>query len=377
MKKVLMVASVPSMLGQFNIGNLQLLQSMGYQVEVACNFNDRSVWTEDCVKKFQDQLQEMNISYYQIDFERNALRIKGHFKSYIQMKSLLKEKQYTFIHFHTPIAGAIGRLAAHKCKVRAVYTAHGFHFFKGAPLKNWLIFYPVERYFSRYTDVLITINKEDYRRAKKFHAKDVRYIPGVGVDTENFSYQHDGDDIRKEFGMDDSMKILLSVGELNENKNHEIIIRAMAKMQSKNICYMICGIGGREEYLKELARKSGVQDRVFLLGYRTDMKNIYAQADVFVFPSFREGLSVALMEAMASGLPVVCSDIRGNRDLVVPQKGGYLLQGNSEETYAQAMERILTEKENSRDMSEYNKNRIKRFDRKNVDMKMKQIYAHF
>ena len=198
------------------------------------------------------------------------------------------------------------------------YTAHGFHFYNGAPLKNWLIFYPVEKCLSRYTDVLITINNEDYKRAtEKFHAKKMFYISGAGVDVEKFAPRQSGrDKIRAELGLEDTDFMLLSVGELNENKNHASVIKAIA---GKDITYVIVGKGDKEAELKTMADENNVDLR--LTGYRNDVADFYDAADVYILPSIRKGLNVSLMEAMDSGLPVACSPIRCNTDLVDEEDG--------------------------------------------------------
>lgn len=219
MKKVLMIASVPSMIGQFNMNNILLLQKMGYQVEVACDFLDRSVWTIEQAQRFENELQEKQIVRHQIDFTRNALHIGKHRLAYLQLKKLLDNEMYTFIHCHTPIAGALGRMAAHAKGIRTIYTAHGFHFYKGAPIINWILYYPVERFLARWTDLLIVINKEDYERAKKFHAGKVEYIPGVGIDTECIKKVIvDREKKRKELGIPEKAYVLLSVGELSKDR---------------------------------------------------------------------------------------------------------------------------------------------------------------
>lgn len=190
MKKVLIVATVPSMIGQFNMSNIKILQNMQYKVEVACNFKDKTVWDERRISELKEILNLKRVQFYQIDFIRNAFDIPRHFKAYKQLKKLVHRKKYEIIHCHTPIAAMIARIVAHQEKIKIIYTAHGFHFFKGAPIKNWFLYYPVEKFLSQWTDCLITINKEDYHRAKrKFYAKRTEYIPGVGVNTKNFVNQ--------------------------------------------------------------------------------------------------------------------------------------------------------------------------------------------
>lgn len=219
-----------------------------------------------------------------------------------------------------------------------IYTAHGFHFFKGAPLINWLVFYPIEKLCSRWTDVLITITREDYHLAQnKMHAKKVIYVPGVGIDTAVFAPMAcdavTNAKKRKELKLAMTDIVMLSVGELNKNKNHEIMLRAMAQLGNKDLHYVIAGQGNLKDYLEKLARELGVADKLHLLGFRSDVKELFKIADFFAHPSFREGLSVAVMEAMANALPVICTGIRGNTDLIENNKGGYLLNQMSKKLH--------------------------------------------
>lgn len=312
-KHVLMVATVPSMIGQFNMDNIRILQEMGYIVDVAADFTDTSIWPIERVEKFKNQMTEMNIKCVQLDFSRSPLKLKRHIDSYKETLNLLRDRNYSFIHTHTPIASAVVRMAAHKVGIKVIYTAHGFHFYDGAPLKNWMIFYPVEKFLSKWTDVLITINKEDYKRVReKFKAKKTVYIPGVGVDTEKFAPRASGREmIRKELALTDNHIMLLSVGELNENKNHEAVIRAIAGM---DVTYVIVGKGDLQDCLEAAAKECDVDLR--LMSFRNDVADFYDAADVYILPSIREGLNVSLMESMASGLPVACGNIRGNTDLI-------------------------------------------------------------
>lgn len=187
MKRVLVLASVASMIDQFNIPNIKLLQEMGYQVDVACNFIEGSSCTDEKIKMLLGTLNDLHVNWYQIDFARNITNIRRNVKAFKQVKRLLKDKHYIFIHCHSPIGGVIGRIAGKITKTKLVYTAHGFHFYKGAPIKNWLLYYPVEKLCSYFTDVLICINKEDYELAKKkMKAKKIEYVPGIGIDLKKF-----------------------------------------------------------------------------------------------------------------------------------------------------------------------------------------------
>ena len=318
----------------------------------------------------------MGVRYFQIDFSRNILKVNEILTAYKQVKQLLEKEKYTFIHCHSPIGGAVGRLAAHRTHTKVIYTAHGFHFYKGAPLLNWLIYYPIEKWLSRYTDVLITINKEDYQRAKqKFHAKETKYIPGVGIDVEKIqTVQVDRDAKRRELGIEPDDFLLLSVGELNKNKNHEVVIRALAELNNKKVKYAICGKGDLKEHLEELAEKLGVKDQLFLLGFRTDVIEICKSADVFVFPSKREGLSVALMEAMACGLPCVVSKIRGNVDLVEKGVNGFVFENKKDKEIEESIHQAIENNTIRHSMKLENEKKMMVYDVKIVREDIKKIY---
>ena len=312
MKKALFVATVGRFLG-FERNDIKTLQSLGYEVHIATNLR---------LSEF-DNFQADGIIRHQIDFARIPWS-KTNLSAYKQLKKLFKEIHFDIVHCHTPMGGVLGRLAAKKYRksgTKVIYTAHGFHFCKNAPKKNWLMFYPVEWLLAHWTDVLITINEEDYALAKKhMHAKRVEYVPGVGIDLQKFSSavpdKGKNGEFRKSLGIAESGKLVLSVGELNANKNHEAVIRALARIKDKSIHYAIAGTGDLLDYLENLANELGISDRVHLLGYRSDVADLYRAADLYIHPSLREGLSVALMEAIASKTAVICSDIRGNTDLV-------------------------------------------------------------
>ncbi len=345
-KKALMCATVASMIGQFNMANIQILQSLGYEVHVACSFTDTSVWTTERIQQFIDQLNELGVKRFQIDLARSPKNIGKLTASYKEIQQLLFREKYTIVHVHTPVAAAEVRLAAksyneaierrHKegkpapDRLKVIYTAHGFHFYDGAPLKNWLLFYPVEKELSRWTDVLITINNEDYNRAKnKFHAKKVVKIPGVGVDTAKFETCHvDIRAKRHELDIPEGAFTLLSVGELSNRKNQLVVIEAMKKLKDKDIVsynhiyYLCVGQGELEEKYRMLINKYGLDSHVKLLGFRSDIGELCETVDCFVHPSVREGLGIAPLEAMASGLPLISTYVNGIKDYTENGKSG-------------------------------------------------------
>ena len=162
MKRVLMLASVASMIDQFNMPNIVLLQKLGYQVDVACNFIEGNTCSDERVAELKQKLQDMHVRCCQIDFARNIKHMGQNMRALRQVEGLMKQNGYVFCHCHSPIGGVVARIAGHRTKTKVIYTAHGFHFYQGAPVMNWLVYYPVEKMLSRWTDVLITINHEDY-----------------------------------------------------------------------------------------------------------------------------------------------------------------------------------------------------------------------
>lgn len=378
-KKALCLASMASNLDNFNRNNVKTLQSLGYDVTLASNFHtSEDINSQEKIDSFVKEMEADGVHIAQVDFSRKIGNIGGQIKSYKQVKELVNQG-FDLIHCHAPICAAITRSCAKKYqksgKSKVIYTAHGFHFYEGAPIKNWLLFYPIEKHYSRYTDVLTTINTEDYKRAtEKFKAKKTIYVPGIGVDTAMFGASNKGHEIRKELGLSETDTMLLSVGELNENKNHKVVIKALAELKERgelpdNLHYIIAGIGDKEKELKKQVTESGLNAKVGLVGYRSDIADFYDAADAFLFPSFREGLSVSLMEAMASGLPVICSKIRGNTDLIDDGRGGLFFDSGDSGSARETIRELLNT--NKEEMGIYNLQKIKGFDIKKVDETMK------
>lgn len=374
-EKVLILASVASMIDQFNIPNINLLQSLDYDVHVACNFEKGSTCSLDKIMELKKKLDLMNVKIYQIDFTRSVFDIKQDIIAYRQVKKIMVDNKYKFIHCHSPIGGVVGRLACKFTKTKCIYTAHGFHFYKGAPFKNWMIFYPIEKWLSRYTNVLITINQEDFERAKKkLKVKHIVYVPGIGINLKKFQFENlNQNTFRKEFGLMDDDIMLISVGELNVNKNHQIVIKALGEIKNPRIHYIVAGQGNRKQDLLNLAKEYKMEDRLHLLGFRNDIAKLYKESDIFIHPSFREGLSVAVMEAMACGLPCIVSNIRGNKDLI-DKEGGFLFELTKLSTLRHAIEELVKNKNLREKYGNYNEIKINSFSIDKIQKMMKDIY---
>ena len=372
-KKVLFVATVvKTHMMQFHLPYLKMFQDMGWETAVASrnDYEDPA----DCVIPYCD-------TYFDIPFERMPWKPKN-LTAYRMLKKIIDEGSYDIIHCHTPVGAMIARLAAlsaRKKGTKVIYTAHGFHFFKGAPLLNWLLFYPAEWLLAPVTDVLITINQEDHQRAlKQLHAKRIEYVPGVGIHTEKFrELTIDRTEKRRSLGYGEEDFLALTVAEMTPNKNHITILKAMALLKDReefrHIHYLICGRGEMWASLEESARELGIADHVNFLGYRTDAPELYKASDLFLFVTFREGLSVALMEAMSSGMPIVCAKIRGNTDLIDDGVSG-LFSENHPEAVAEHILAMYRDPQRRQLLGKAAAEKALLFDDKNVLNQVKEIY---
>ncbi len=347
MKKALMMASVASMIDLFNMDNMEILKNLEYEVDVACNFEYGSITSQDRVDKFKEELIRDNFEVHHIPVPRSIFSVGDIITSYRIMEKLCSENDYQIVHCHSPIGGVIARMACRKARkkgTKVIYTAHGFHFFKGAPIKNWLLYYTAERMTSKFTDSLITINKEDYENAQRFNIDNTEYVPGIGIDVDKIKNVNiDKSKKRLEFNLNEDDFVLFTAGQLSKRKNHEVVIKALAAIENKNVKLLICGLGELESYLRELIAELGLENRVTLAGYRNDVIEQLHAADCFVFPSLQEGLPVALMESMATGLPIVCSNIRGNIDLIEHGVNGFLVDPKDVNGFARYIEKIVSD----------------------------------
>ena len=368
--RILYVTTISLTINTFFKPHIDMLVKEGHEVDIACNCSDLNV---------DEFYINLGCKVHQIDFSRSPISADN-LKAFGQLKHLVENGNYDIVHCHTPNAAVITRLVCRKFRkkngLKVFYTAHGFHFYQGAPKLNWLVYYPVEKFCSRYTDKLITINTEDYVLAKsKFKAKEVYYVPGVGIDLSRFGkITVDKMVKRQEIGVPENAFLLLSVGELNENKNHQVVIKAMARMNDSNVHYAIAGVGEKKDDLLKLAAELGVSDRVHLLGYRKDVESLVRSADLFCFPSQREGLGLAAVEAMACGLPVVAAENRGTKEFVVPDKNGFLCGCFDVDAFAESIKKVIEDRNLLQRFSENTYDAVKKFGLYNVIHTMKEIY---
>ena len=371
-KKILFVATVWNFFN-FLRRDIKMLTDEGWEVHCATNFEyyKKPIEIENLVVK------------HQIDFARTPLNMTN-VSAVRQLAELMTQEHFDIVHCHTSVGALAARLTADKYRrtgTKVIYTAHGLYFYKGAPIKDWLLYYPVEWLLSWKTDVQITINREDYETASKhFHAGETVYVPGVGIDTARFRPgTADVQAKRTELGVGDDEIMLLSVGELCARKNHALVIRTLKELGDDRIKYFIAGNGGMREQLEALIKELGMEERVFLLGPRGDVPELCRAADLYVFPSHQEGLPVALMEAIACERPVICSKIRGNVDLITD--GDWMFDQHSTDSLKECLQRVL----GARTRSEFaafaaetvreNRERLRPFQSDAVAERMREIYG--
>lgn len=376
MKKILYILNVANRVNNFSEASMLAAQKLGYEFHIAGNWGYRT----DAERK--DDEKKYGIKIFQVDFIRIPYDLRN-IKAYRQIVSIMQKEKYDIVHCNTPIGGIVGRIAAKRSNVKKViYQVHGFHFYKGASLISRTVFKWVEMLLAHWTDAIITINKEDYESALKFNLKKcgkIYYLPGVGIDTNIYISNFTRRDIirqkkREELGIPLDKFLIISVGELNGNKNNQIIIKAMAKTHISKIQYVICGTGEKQRKLEVLADKLGINNQIYFLGYRTDIKDLYQISDLFVMASFREGMPRSLMEAMASGLPCIVSNIRGNVDLIKDNVNGILCDPKDENAFAKAIVNLFNNETVRTEMGRRNIDIIQDFDLDKVIRKTEKLY---
>ena len=358
MKKVLFVATVNRHIIGCHLPYLKWFKEQGYEVYVASRGTEK---IEYCDKHFD------------LPFERFPLKVNN-IKAYKELKKIIRDSHYDIIHCHTPVGGVLARLAARKERkkgTKVLYTAHGFHFYKGAPLLNWLIYYPVEKICAKWTDCLITLNEEDYNLAKnKLKAKKVELVNGVGVDRSKFDFMmsdSEKEKIRNELKLKKDDFVLIQVGELNKNKNQIMTIQAMKKIieKNKNVKLLLVGKGSLKDYYEKKIKEYNLEKNVFLLGYRKDIPKLLKISDCLISTSKREGLPLNLIEAAMSGIPIIATNCRGNREVA-----NVLVDIDDVDKICEDILECMKNNE------KFIYNNIEKYSLKNIIVEMKEIYKN-
>ena len=330
MKKVLFVATVASHIKSFHLPYLRLLKENGYKTYVAANWNIQNENKLEYVDEFiQLPIRRCPYSFHNL-------------KAIKQLKKIIDQEQFDIIHCHTPMGSVVARLATKKTKkngTRVIYTSHGFHFFKGAPLKNWLLYYPVEWYLAKYTDTIITINKEDYNRAKnKFskRCKDIQYVSGIGIDPKKFDIKisdKEKNELRKSLGLKQDDFILSCIARLDKNKNQGLLIECMEQLvkEHDNIHLLLAGSDELNGYYQNIVKEKELSNNIHFLGNRNDIPKILKITDVVISTSKREGFGLNLVEALISEVPIIGTNNRGHREIIENGINGFIIENNIDE----------------------------------------------
>lgn len=369
MKKILFVATITEHFYYFHLPYLKMFHELGWQVDVASHGDVELPWCDN---------------RYEIPIRRSPAD-KENLQAYKLLRKIIKDNNYDIVHCHTPMGGILARLASASQRrngTKVLYTAHGFHFYKGAPKLNWLVYLPIEFVMSMLTDCLITINEEDYVCARKYlRTKDIRKVNGVGYNSDRYFpvSAEEKYKLREQLGFSEDDKLLIYVAEMNANKNQAMLIKALKKVSEKrdDVRLLIAGADNFDGKYPSLAKELGVYDKVDFLGHREDINDLLHASDIAVGSSYREGLPVNVMEALACGLPVVLSDNRGHRVLGSDGENGYIVDIDDYEKMADKICTILDDQGLYSSMSDKAVELIKPFSKESVLVELKDIYNHY
>ena len=367
-KRIMMIATTDNMLWQFMIPHIKHLQKLGNEVECVCART--GFW-------FDELKDKHGFIVHEIDFARNPFKL-ANIKGYKQLCKLQKERNFDLVYCQQPVGGMMGRLIGKKFKIPVVYTAHGFHFFKGCGFANKLIYKPVEKWLSKYTTALITINDEDYQNALKMKAKSVYKINGIGMEFKKYDETSETkEDIRKSLELTNDDFVIVTVAEFIKRKNYETMLKTIQvlKKRNLNVKFLVCGRGRDENKIKNWIKKFDIEDCVRLLGYRKDINRIMNCSDMFYLASYQEGLTLSVIEAMSFGIPCVVSNVRGNRDLIEDGKGGFICDPEDSVGFAKAIEKLLNNAELGQQFGQFNQNKIKIYTVDTVKEQLEKIYG--
>jgi len=369
MKKILFVANIHKHFLAFHLPYIKWFKENGYEVHVAAN--DGSV------------IVPMVDKQWNICIERNPFN-KNNIKAYRELKSIVEKEKYCLVTSHTAMGGVLARLASRKARknfgLKVLYTAHGFHFFKGSPKFYWLMYYPMEKLLSRYTDALITINQEDYDLVKShgFKNKATYKIPGIGFNADRLKKENEGQkkDLRVKIGYNQSDFILIYVAEFIPRKNHRFIINALPEIINKipEFKLLFAGRGRDMNTTRAFAKSIGVEKYIDFLGFRNDIGDLLALSDIGISASKQEGLPLNVAEEMYSGLPVVASEDRGHKEMIVQGENGFIFPQNDRKAFVDAIVYLYENHGKRKEMGEYAAKSIQKFSIENSLKEMVKIY---
>jgi len=369
MKKILFIASIDKHILAFHLPYLKLLKDAGFTVDVASRGKENMDY---CDHK------------YNVLFERSPYSI-GNYKAYKCLREIIESNCYDLIHCHTPMVSVLTRIAsidARKKGAKVLYTAHGFHFYDGAPKINWLIYYPVEWVLSSFTDGLITINNEDYFRAKKrFFAKKKYIIPGIGIREDRFHIVDENEKmkIRKALGVKRNDFVLLYIAEFIPRKNHRFIVECISVLKELigDICVLFAGQGVLMDEIKSMVDKYQLNDQIRFLGWVNNIGDYIAITDVGVSSSYSEGLGLGLAEEMNCGVPVIATKERGHKELIDHGVNGYMYDIDNKDQFIRFVSELYVDLEKRVALGKNAKEKVKKFHISNSLKCMQEIYGEW
>ncbi len=365
--KILLICTTDNMIWQFLLPHIKDLQEYGATVDCVCS--KTGFWFDELKTKY-------GLNMIEVPMERSPLKLVN-LKAYKKVKELQKQNKYDIVYCQQPVGGMIGRFVGKKFKLPVIYTAHGFFFFKGnSKLKNF-IFKSAEKYMAKFTTALITMNDEDFNACKDWKCKQTFKINGIGVDQTKYdNSEFDKLAFKKELGLNEDDKVILSVSEFIKRKNYPTMLQSFAKLcKTRNdVKYVLCGTGILFEEMKAYAKQLGIEDKVLFLGYRKDINKIMQVSDIFFHQSFQEGLTMGIMEAMHFAMPVITSNVRGNVDLIDNGKGGIITECDDIEAQVAALSKLLDDKTLREQMGQFNVKNVEKYYLDNVRAELKEIY---
>ncbi len=370
MKKALLIASVQSHIAQFHRPLIKVLKEKGYIIDVAARNNLDE----------KNGLKIENADHiFDVPFHRSPIK-KQNRGAYARLKKIIDEGDYELISCNTPVASVLTRLAARDARkkgTRLFYMAHGFHFYNGAPLRNWILYYPIEKVSAHLADTIITITDVDYEFAKKKFSANVVYMHGAGADQNKFlSVTPEKNESFRHMMDYDQHFVILCTGELNSNKNQSTLIKAMPLVLQKHpeTLLLMAGNGPKHDDLQKLIDSMNLNDQAILINYHPDIE-IYTNAcDLVVSVSFREGLPMNIVEGMICRKPVLVSHNRGHDQLVDDQVNGMFAKADDPQDIAEKIVYLIEHPEVREKLADAGRETAKLYQMDHIEKEIRKIY---
>lgn len=303
MKKVLFIANSDRHIKLCHLPYMKMFQDNGYIVHVATNSLEKIPY---CDKKIDLRLRRNPYSLFNLIALRNV-------------RKLVKEEKYDIISCHTPVGGFLGRSAVigrrKKITTKVFYMAHGFHFFKKSGIISWLVYYPIEKFLSRFSDAVITMNEEDYLLASnKFHC-DVYKIHGIGLDEERLKLKEKN--VRKKLNLKNKY-VVTYIAEISKRKRQLEFLKKLKKHKiDRDIVFLLIG----DSYIKNVDKKLTKYKNVKYIGFKDNIADYINISDLIISPSSQEGLPQNILEAKYFNKIIIGTNIRGTSDLLSDGSG--------------------------------------------------------